>query len=86
MRDNGCESILFEEIRNNSLCEESLEIVLERIRDFLYDEYSLNPTPPELEEVCQATIELFPSLTSDSKNKIVKKFKILICVKFTNTI
>lgn len=59
--------------------EESLSMLLDRLRDFLYKEYSLNPTPNELEEVCQAAVQLFPSLASNTIQKIVIFFRFSIC-------
>lgn len=51
---------------------ESLELLLDRLRDFVFKEYALNPLPNDLVEVCQAAIKLFPSLASDSDQKIVR--------------
>lgn len=71
LRNHHCESILHEEQRNNSLCKESLDFLLERLRDFVHNEYSLNPTPNDIVETSEAAIELFPSLASETDPKIV---------------
>lgn len=73
LRNHNCESILSEEKRNQFLGEESLEFLLGHLQEFVYSTYSLSPTPNELAEACTATIELFPSLTSDTAQKIVIK-------------
>lgn len=74
MRERNCESILAEEKREKSINEESFEFLLDHLRDFVYDEYGFNPTPANLVEVCEAVIELFPSLASDSQQKIVRNY------------
>lgn len=71
MRDNHCESIVEEEKRNGCLSQESLDILLDCLRNFVQHEFSLNATPDQLTEVCMATIQLFPSLESKSAQKIV---------------
>lgn len=73
MRDCHCESIISEEKRNGCITEESLEMLLDRVRDFVLNEFSLNPCPNDLVEVCEAVLKLFPSLASDTNDKIVKK-------------
>lgn len=53
------------------ICEDSLEILLERLRDFIHHEYSMNPSPNDITETCEAVVELFPSLASENGAKIV---------------
>lgn len=71
LRDNHCESILEEEQRNGLLSLDSQDILLDCIRDFVQNEFSLNATSDQLEEGCVATIKLFPSLESKTDQKIV---------------
>lgn len=71
LQNNHGASLLAEEERNGSLGEESLEILLIHLRDYVQSEYSLNLSSEELIEVCDATIALFPSLTSKTGGKCV---------------
>lgn len=71
LRDSHCESLLAEEQRNGSLSEDSLDVLLVNLRDYIQKEYSLNISADELIEVCDATVQLFPSLESKTGRKIV---------------
>lgn len=71
LRDHHCENILAEEKRHSRLSEDSLDYLLNCLRDFIHHEYSLNPSSNDVVEVSEATIELFPSLSSRSDDKIV---------------
>lgn len=77
LRNHHCESILFEEKRNKCLSEEATEFLVEHLRDFIYHEYSFNPSPNDLVQVCEGAVELFPSLASENGNKIVRN--IFLC-------
>lgn len=58
------------------LSEASLEFLLERLRDFAQFEYSFNPSPDQLVEVCEAAVKLFASLDSGTDTKIVRNIYI----------
>lgn len=71
MRSNKCENILCEERRNNTLTDESLAVLLDKLRDYVYSEYSINPTSNDLLEVSEIALKIFPSLISNDGKKTV---------------
>lgn len=73
LRDH--ESILSEEKRFNRLTDDSLGYLLNHLCDYVYHEYSFNPTPNDIVEISEAIFELFPSLSSKGEHKIVSFMK-----------
>lgn len=78
LRDHHCESILAEEKRENRLCEDSIEYLLNCIREYIHFEYSTNPTPNDIVQVSKTVVELFPSFSSNSEEKIVRTHMFMI--------
>lgn len=69
-----------EEKRNNFLKEESVNILLDRLRHYIETEFAHSATTEELINVCRATVGLLPSLAGDGKGRIVNKQQLLAII------
>lgn len=77
----GCDDLFIEE-QETGLAPSSQQIVYKLIFEFIKDQYSLFAKPTEIENVCMAAIELFPSIKANGSEigGIVSFNIICVCV------
>lgn len=76
---HNCETILAEEMRNKCLTQASQKLLVGQLRDYIFENFSFNPTKGELNDVCSAAVELFASF-KETVSVILDLVSIYACV------